>query len=228
MDELLRFLQTYEIWIYSILGIFSIIFIGRLFKGIINWRAAIYGLEREYARREFTSALTMLIIFLLLAMTEFGLVSFIVPAYAAGKVSLPTPTIELITTQSRTLTVNEVFSGSATVMPSPVSILAEGCVPGQIEWTFPENGGEIQGKVELRGTVNVPNLGFFKYEYSQPDSSEWLTIAADNENQKIDAVLGVWDTSQMVPGDYRLRLVVADNQNQLMPACVVSVRVIAP
>ena len=39
---------------------------------------------------------------------------------------------------------------------------------------------------------------------------------------------GTWDTSQLVPGDYLLRLVVTDNVNNLFPACVISVRVVAP
>ena len=44
----------------------------------------------------------------------------------------------------------------------------------------------------------------------------------------VNALLGNWDTTLLVPGDYLLRLVVADSQNQLLPACVVSVRVVAP
>ena len=55
----------------------------------------------------------------------------------------------------------------------------------------------------------------------------WSTIAAGNTNI-VNNILGNWDTTLLVPGDYLLRLVVADSQNQLLPACVVSVRVIAP
>ena len=39
---------------------------------------------------------------------------------------------------------------------------------------------------------------------------------------------GVWDTSQLEPGDYRLRLVVVDNVNNVYPPCVISVRIAAP
>jgi hypothetical protein len=155
-------------------------------------------------------------------------VSFIVPSYLAGKIELSTPTMVLITTPTWTLAVDSGKTNPTLATVSPVAIIAEGCVSGEIEWVYPKNGDEIQGKAELRGTVNVPNLGFYKYEYSKSDSSDWLTIAADNVNGKVNTVLGVWDTSQIVPGDYRLRLVVADNQNQLMPACVVAVRVLSP
>jgi hypothetical protein len=115
-----------------------------------------------------------------------------------------------------------------TKAPTKETILPVGCTPGQVEWTFPKAGDEISGKVELKGTVNVPNLGFYKYEFSQAGVENWMTIAAGNENNKVDAVLGTWDTTLLIPGDYQLRLVVADNQNQLMPACVIPIRIVAP
>jgi len=42
----------------------------------------------------------------------------------------------------------------------------------------------------------------------------------------IEDSIGLWNTSQVIPGDYLLRLVVLDNDNNEYPACIVSVRVI--
>jgi hypothetical protein len=81
--------------------------------------------------------------------------------------------------------------------------------------------------VELLGTVNIPNLGFYKYEFSEPGSDVWSTIAADNV-AKVNGTIGYWNTGQLTPGDYLLRLVVVDNQNNPFPACVIAVRVVAP
>jgi hypothetical protein len=104
---------------------------------------------------------------------------------------------------------------------------SNGCVAGTLEWTYPKNDGQLKGTETLKGTIQVPNLGFYKYEYSSAGSDNWVTIAAGN--QKVtDKELGTWDTSQLVPGDYRLRLVVADNKNQALPACIISVRIISP
>jgi hypothetical protein len=110
--------------------------------------------------------------------------------------------------------------------PEPTGT-GEGCLPGQIEFTYPVNGEEIQETVELRGTVNVPDFGFYKYEYSQPDSETWLTIAAGDQ-QKNDEILGTWNTNLITPGSYLLRLVVVTSDNQTLPACVIEIIVSAP
>jgi len=77
------------------------------------------------------------------------------------------------------------------------------------------------------GTVNIDNFGFYKYEYTEPGNPIWKTIAGNSE-EKNDEQIGIWNTSQLVPGDYLLRLVVLDNENNEYPACVISVRVVSP
>jgi hypothetical protein len=79
--------------------------------------------------------------------------------------------------------------------------------------------------------VNVVNLGFYKYEYVQAGSSDWITIAAGNtpvtgSTETEEAQQHSWDTSDLISGDYQLRLVVADNENNTLPACTVSIRII--
>ena len=96
-----------------------------------------------------------------------------------------------------------------------------------IEWQVPKANEALSATVELKGVVNVPNLGFYKYEFSQPGTNQWTTIAAGN-TPLVSGTIGYWNTSQLPAGDYLLRLVVADNQNQLFPACIVSVRITKP
>jgi hypothetical protein len=119
--------------------------------------------------------------------------------------------------------------------PTTAPAATEGCIAGVIEWIVPVSGEEVSERVELVGVVNVDNLGFFKYEFSQSGDETWSTIAAGNsdslqipEDSTIKQFNGVWNTEQLVPGDYLLRLVVTDNQNQLLPICVIPVRVISP
>jgi len=78
----------------------------------------------------------------------------------------------------------------------------------------------------------VPNLGFYKYVYNDLTSNLWVTIAA-GDRVIVDQPLGgegsgQWDTTTLTPGDYRLRLVVTDNVNNVFPACVIPVRISAP
>jgi hypothetical protein len=88
---------------------------------------------------------------------------------------------------------------------------------------LPEAGGEIRGVIELTGTVNIPNFGFYKYEVAPAGA-----ILGDDRRRAhvvIEGPLGRWDTTALTPGDYQLRLVVVDNQGLELPPCVVPVRV---
>ncbi len=78
----------------------------------------------------------------------------------------------------------------------------------------------------IEGTTNVPGFGFYKYEYGQPGQENWVTIAAGNEIKMI-AEIGTWNISQLPQGDYELRLVVVNQQNESMPPCVVPIRVVS-
>lgn len=229
MEEILRFLQNYEIWIYIILGIGVLFPANEVIRSLRDWRGASFGLERESARRRFSNGLTVLLVFVVLGATEFFLVSFLLPNRPSKAVVLATPTIDLLATPTVTL------AAGARLTPTPTGlaltlapVTSEGCTPGKIEWTFPKNGGELKGIVQLKGTIQVSNLGFYKYEYSPVGSDKWVTIAAGSKNITDLELGGAWNTAQLNPGDYRLRLVVADNQNQLLPACVITIRIKTP
>jgi hypothetical protein len=101
-------------------------------------------------------------------------------------------------------------------------------LPGQIEWTNPKAGDAISGSVDLKGTVNVSGLGYYKFEFRQVGQDTWTTIAG-NSTPVIDSSLGAsWDTTQYPAGDYQLRLVVSDSQGNIsFPACVISVQILS-
>jgi hypothetical protein len=227
MEQFLRFLQTYEVRIYVLLGFIAVIYIRKLVSALHEWRSTVFGLERETTQRKFSSALTISGLLIIMILAQFMLVTFVVPNFPSGGI-LPTATIDLLASPTPGLS-NETpvitqIGGALT----PTAVAAQGCVPGQIEWTDPTAGAEIQGAIELKGTVNLANLGFYKFEFNQMGSDTWVTIAAGNE-AKVDAPLGgLWNTSQLIPGDYLLRLVVTDSQGQSLPECVIQVRIISP
>ena len=230
MSEILDFLTEFEIWFYIILGLISLIFFSRLFKAIGNWREAAFGLEREIAQRRFRSSISILVLLFILFIGEFFFVTYS-SSLLPDQTSLATPTMDILATP--TPTTNSVLTTEEAILEITPTVEQEGCTPGQIEWIYPQPGDEIQDVVQLLGTVDVDNFGFYKFEYTEPGNTIWKTIAGgnkiinsspDNEENKI----GLWNTSQLVPGDYLLRLVVLDNVNNEYPACVVSVRVISP
>ena len=237
MDDILLFFTTYEVWVYALLGAAGIfVLLRKLIPAWKEWRNAVFGIEKEMAQRRLSLWLSTMILLLLLAVVEFSLVSFVAPEFPS-EIALPTPTLDLLATETPTVSEAQIPTEEVVeeLQPELSGELTEGCVPGQIEWVFPSAGEQVSGIVDLQGIVNVPNLGFFKYEFSQPGSDGWVTIAAGNvdtltENEETNQkeFVGVWNAEQLVPGDYLLRLVITDNQNQLLPVCVIPIRVVAP
>jgi hypothetical protein len=228
MEVILPYLKNYEVWIYTFLGFIALVYLQKLIVAWKDWQGTVYGLEREIAQRRFSTALTILLLLVAFVLLEFLTVSFVAPTYPQS-LALPTATLDLLATPTVTLAaqVQAISTASspqgtaqATVQPQQ-----EGCIPGKIEWLVPKPGQEISQTVELKGTVNVPNLGFYKYQYSKPQEDVWTDIAAGDQ-PKMEGQIGFWNTSQLVPGDYLLRLVVLDNQNQPFPACIIPVRVL--
>jgi hypothetical protein len=225
MDELLRFLQKYEIWIYIVLGVGSLFYIQRMLVSWNEWRNTLFGLERESAQRKLSAALTILILMALIIVSEFAIVSFVVPGIPQNSV-MPTATLDILAVPTPTFPlINSTATPSG--VQATVAPLSVGCTPNVIEWAAPKPGETVSAAIELKGTINVPNLGFYKYEYAPAGSDTWTTIAAGNI-PLINGYIGTWNTTPLVPGDYQLRLVVADNQNNLFPACVVQIRIVSP
>jgi hypothetical protein len=131
-----------------------------------------------------------------------------------------TPTLDLLVTPVETPS-----SGEVVLLETPeVQSGMSGCVPDQIMLTAPKPGEEIGGTVTLTGTVDVPNLGFYKYEFAQSGTDNWKTISAGAE-LVVDDELGKWDTTTIANGDYFLQLVILDNVGQTLEPCVIAVRV---
>lgn len=227
MADFLRFLQSYELWIYALLGLISLVYIRRIALAWRAWQRSLFGIEREKAQNRFSAALSILALLLLLSVAEFILVTFVVPAYPRLE-ALSTPTLALMDTQVVLQPASDgTIPAETPLAATPTPPGTNGCVEGQLEWQSPKSGEAIQGEVELVGTVNILDFGFYKYEFAQIGSENWIPIAAGDQ-PKVNEKLGSWSTSALPIGDYQLRLVVADNQNNLYPPCVITVQISNP
>ena len=226
MEAILSFFSQFAPLVYLLLAIGLVFGLRRLVQARAETREAIYGLEREIAHRHTGQAVTILVMIGLLAFAEFFLIIFLAPDLSALS-QLATPTTNPLVTATNTFSPEQLaFLGTPTLVTTPI-VQATGCIPGQIKITSPKPGAEIQGSINLEGTANIPNLGFYKYEFSPVGTDIWSTVKAFNKVVQ-DGVLGDWDTSNITPGDYLLRLVVTDNQATVLPTCVVPVRIKAP
>lgn len=223
MADLLKFLADYEVLIYLVLAIGGMFSFRWLYRSWREWRVAVFSLEREFSGRRLGRSAVVSLLIVVFFCFEITVASFVIPGLPAD-FFLSTPTLDLISTPTGTLSAD--FMTQFAAQPAaPAQTGGAGCLPGQIEMTFPEPGDEISGVIELTGTVNIPNFGFYKYEVAPGGSDTWATIAAGRAVVQ-NASLGRWDTTALTPGDYQLRLVVVDNQGTSLTPCVVPVQVV--
>jgi hypothetical protein len=224
LNSLLRFLSEYEVLFYVGAGVIIVVTALRTFSAWREWSASIFGLEKEHTQRKFNQGLSVLVFSVLLVVSLFVVNTFITPT-VPGVQQLATPTIDITQQPPTTTPAPAIVITGEGFIPTITSYLSRGCIPGQLDWTDPSNGDTISGIVELKGTVNVENLGFYKYEYSPTSSDRWTTIAAGNTIIVDEPLGGAWDTSGLIPGNYELRLVVNDNLNNVLPACVIQITI---
>lgn len=228
MEEALRNLKTFEVWIYLLLGFGGLFFIRKFVLAWQELRVAAFGLERQQAQARLNQAASILVLLLTIGVAEFVLVSFIAPS-VPGASPLLTPTLDLLATPTTTLAITDTPAGNAaqaTLTPTPaLQTGVSGCVPDLINITSPQDGEEVSGAVDIVGTANIPNFGFYKFEIKRPEETSWQTLQAGNQVRNQES-LGTWDTRRLSPGEYQLSLVVVDNQGQASQACIVQVRVL--
>lgn len=227
MDEVLRFFKTYEALIYLGLGGLALWEIRKFALAWEEVRGAAFGLERESSQVRLNRAAVNLLLILTVGLSEFILVSFVVPT-VPGANPLLTPTIDLLATRTVTLAAlrppTETPEIQATPTPAGWPPEESGCLPEQLFLTSPMYGEQVRGKIVLEGTVDFPNFSFYKYEVKRPDDPIWHTLQASRE-MKQDEVLGEWDTNLLAQGEYLLRLVAVDNEGETLGACEIKIRI---
>lgn len=223
MTFLYRFLDTYEPLIYIGLLIFGLFVFRRMWTRWQEWRDAVYALEREFALWRLVRSTALGFLVLALFVVEFYIATFIAPGLPATDL-LTTPTLDLLAAPQPTLSLASSTQAALTPTTPPQSGMS-GCVANKIMITAPRSGTEVRAVVDLVGTAQAANFGFYKYEVAPAGTQDWITIAADR-NQKKDERLGQWNTLSVNNGDYFLRLVITDNLGNALEPCVISVRVL--
>jgi len=208
--------------------VIATVYLRKLVIALHDWRNTQFGLERQVEQKRISEAVSVLVLVVCMGVVVFGINTF-VPSVIPLTQELSTPTLNPLAAATTTLpAINITVAGTQplTTTTPPIQT-ANGCVPGKVELTYPQDGAAIGGSIDIKGTVKVNNFGFLKYEYAPSGSTTWATIAASHAITPPDSVLGSWDTSLLVPGVYQLRLVVEDNGVEL-PPCIVTVTVLSP
>lgn len=221
MGFVYRSLGTYESLIYISLAIFGLFVFRRMWAAWREWRDAVFTLEREFALWRLVRVTAIGFLVLALFSVEFYVATFIAPSLPASDVRV-TPTLDLLVSPQPTLV--GVDSTPAAPSTQPVQTGMSGCVANEIMITSPKPGEDVKAVVDIIGTADVPNFGFYKYEIAPSGTLNWATVAAEREPKK-DELLGKWNTLSLSNGDYFLRLVITDNVGTALEPCIIAVRV---
>jgi len=225
MEQILQYVRAYEIWIYVILGVLAIWQIRKFALAWEELRGAFFGLEKDAAQSRVNSAAVMIVLIIIMAIAEFTIVTFVVPTVPEAN-PLPSATLELLATPTTTLppptqNPNETQEPSPTPGEVPA---AEGCLPGEINLTSPKNGDRISGSLSIYGSANIPNFGFYSLQIANPGDVIWLPIQV-GQQPVLNSVLGTWDTTALVLGDYLLKLEVTNNVGDVLTPCSIQLTV---
>ncbi len=223
MADFYKFLISYEVLIYIVLAIGGLFAFRWLLNSWREWQTAVYSLERQFSSRRLGQSASISTLIVILFCFVFSMRTFVIPLLPAS-VFIATPTFDFISTPTGTLSA-EMLTQFANLPVQTTIANSTGCIPGQIAFTSPLPGQEIKGTMEITGTVNISNFGFYKYEVARQGDNTWATILAGRTVVN-NGALGRWDTTALTPGDYQLRLVVTDNQGVALPPCIVPVRVV--
>jgi hypothetical protein len=214
MLALLRFLRPLELIIYALLALGVLAAVRRVVRAQGELRKTIFVLEREALIARQTRAYLAIVLLGLGGGATFAAVNVVLPRLQRA---------ELVRTTG---------SSEPQPTPSPTAFVLfgvdlSGCANPRATLTSPTPGQAVQGDVQLRGSANIDQFAFYKYELSNPEVGDvWVTLAASNAPVTND-VLGVWDSTTVPPGVYHLRLVVTDSRGNSPRACIVPIQVLA-
>jgi len=188
-----------------------------------EWRNSVYTLEREFALGRLGRATALGFLVLGLFFVEFYIATFIAPALPASDLAT-TPTLDLLASPQSTLVPVDSTQAALAPVTEPVQNGMSGCVADKIMITSPKSGDVVTAVVDLIGTADAPNFGFYKYEIAPVGTQNWATVSAEREPKKAE-LLGKWNTLSLGNGDYFLRLVITDNVGNSLEPCVIAIRV---
>ncbi|MCW5876979.1 MAG: hypothetical protein KIS85_08885 [Anaerolineales bacterium] len=228
MAEVLRFFVQYEAVLYFVLGLGGILYIYRFWLAWQETSSAVFGLEREASRGRLNQAAIALFVLLVMAVLVFVMATFVATSVPAQEL-LATPTLDLSQLVAEAVTPigggeEEVILTTPTPLPT-VSIDPASCIPDQIFISEPEAGETLSGIVQVSGTVDVPNFGFYKFEVARAEEELWLTIQAGRGVVREGVLVESWDTSRLPPGSYVLQLVITDSAGEELTPCRIPVQI---
>lgn len=229
MTQLVNFFSIYENTIYFMLGLGAILYGWRFWRAWKQLSESVYGLEREIASSSLNRSAVFMFLLLMMGLIVFSAVTFAAPFLPIDEL-IATPTLELLRDSSSSQEPQSTLENGEAVIQTPtpfptVSINDEACIENRLIITSPTSGTTIRGMLDVEGTVDVENFGFFQVEYARVQDGLWLPISVKRNIVINGLLVEGWDSSPVPAGDYILQLLVTDNTGIEFEPCRVQIRI---
>ncbi len=208
-------LARFEIYLYAALALGAAWFIYGIYRAGLRLADTPFGIERAEAEQSRTGSIIGLFALAAVAGGVYWAAHFGTSALSGA--FLPTPTAAPRLTPTAIMTTGEV-QVDKTGCNETLSILK------------PVDGELVNTTYELLGTVNPPNLSFYKLELSgAATGGNWVTIGVGTTPVVNGALLRQsFSPNPYTPGFYALRVTAYDNDGEPSEPCAVSIRLDQP
>lgn len=140
-----------------------------------------------------------------------------------------TPSSMITTAVTASLPSSDASTPAATPMeerPTALSVHPPDCPHPRARLTAPQVNEVIKEEVQVKGTANIENFDYYKFEFKREDvEDEWHWVESFKTPVE-EGLLGIWHVSHLPPGTYTFRLTVVNREgNYPFPPCEVRVYV---
>jgi len=239
--QLVRVISEYSFWLYGLCGLGIIYYIWVAVQARREAERTIFTLERETTAGQAYRALSVALVFAVIAGVIFFIADVLEPRLDFPVIEEPTPSALLIPTPSPspvpptitptptptrvrpTARPQEELTETPTLIPTSVPPTPV-CPHPEVHITSPGMDAILNGPVQILGTANISNFQYYKVEVGSGDNPTSWSIFSDIHKSPIaGGLLDIWDPSGYPPGVYKLRLTVVDNTGNYPPPCEVRV-----
>lgn len=239
MNTLLLFISRISIVLYALAGAGIFFAIRGLVQAQRHRRIAMFGLEREAAQARFRRSLSVMLTLALLAGVVYVVDNVVVPNLTVAEEEPEEETALALTTPEATptgaLLLYPTITPTAGLPPAaegeeqegePAAAAEEvvnGCEIIGATISSPSPGDQVSGQVAVEGEVNVLNFSQYKFELKGPSTSDEWVVVGTYYQAVPSGLLGVWDSTSLLPGRYTLRLIVHRQDGTFIPPCEVPI-----
>jgi len=243
MRILVKFIAKNANYLYIVCGLILLPFLNQIQRARRD-RLSIFPLEKENAAKRLRRAVFGVGLVLSIAAGIFYISSYAEPTIAElDETPIPTPTSVLFATPTRqplapTPMETPTITPTPTRRPRPtpqeveptdtptLEVVVPDCLNPGVRIAFPGVNAVLQGTVEILGSADIENFGYYKFEFkSLSTADEWHHIYT-GEQPVSDGVLGYWNVDPLPAGEYLFQLVVVDATGNYPPPCQVRLSIV--